>query len=283
MRRQVELNGGTGERILTDSRRVWRAGLRRVLEVAVICLILLATLSGSHVQARQPVVTAASRGRRAMSERRRPGHFRMLFIGASITAGIGAEQPSQAYPELVAGRVAKRGKPVTLTVLAHSGARVSRARRWRYPGGQNVVVVHLVTNDYLHATPIPAYRSGLETILRHLRRSSPHATLVCLGAWIRPSAVNRADLGPGIYDAVDEADCRSVGGHFIRLDDLYAHPRLHDPAPLQIGPPVTPHGGLVMVGGRRVAFHPSDAGHAAIAEVVYEELERTRALPRPTT
>lgn len=249
----------------------------------MICLILLATLSGSHAQARQPVVAASSRGRRAESGRRASRHFRMLFVGASITAGIGAQQPSQAYPQLVADRVGMRGKPVTLTVIAQTGARVSRAMRWRYPGGQNVIVVHLSTNDYLHATPIPVYKSDLDTILRHLRRSSPQATLVCLGAWVRPSAVNRDHLGPAVYDAMDQGDCRSFGGHYIPLDNLYIHPRLHDPAPLQVGPPLPSHQGTVIVAGRRVAFHPSDAGHAAIALVVDEELGRTHALPRATT
>ncbi|HEX4213122.1 MAG TPA: SGNH/GDSL hydrolase family protein, partial [Candidatus Dormibacteraeota bacterium] len=209
---------------------------------------------------------------------RRP--YRMLFVGASITAGVGAETQSQSFPYVLAGEVEKKVGQVRLTIIASSGAPVHRALPWRYPSGQDVIVVHLATNDFLDGTELPAYKSELETILQRFRAGSPHAAMVCLGTWSAPDAVNKLGLGPSAYDAIDKGDCDSVNGHFIPLQPLFEQPKLHNPAPLALAPRLLL--GMRDVGGKDVAFHPSAAGHAAIAESVYDTLVQADALRPPT-
>lgn len=208
-----------------------------------------------------------------------PRPFRMLFVGASITAGVGAQTEAESFPHVLGDAVEKKVGPVRLTIIAASGAPVKEALPWRYPGGQDVIIVHLATNDFLDGTELPTYKTKLGRILEHFRAGSPHATLVCLGTWSSPTAVNKIGLGPSAYDAIDKGECESVGGHFIPLQPLFEQPKLHNPAPLTAQPRLLL--GVRDVGGDDVAFHPSAAGHAAIAEAIYDALVQADALHPP--
>lgn len=268
-----------------SSARTWWAQARValiLLLVLALCLAVSARSNGGRPSAHRTdqILAASTRGRHRVSRHPRRPLFRMLFVGASVTSGVGAESPADAYPQKVAAGVRRRVGRVRVTVVAQSGAQVTRAMRWRFPVHQNVVVVHLITNDFLHGTPLSLYSIDLDRVLHRLRRGSPHATLICLGAWANPSTVNRSGLGPGLYDLMAKEDCQGFGGHFEPLRGIFMKPGMHDPATLQIGPPL-PHSLGILVRGRRVAFHPGDAGHEAIALVVYGELERTDALKRP--
>jgi lysophospholipase L1-like esterase len=207
-----------------------------------------------------------------------PQPFRMLFVGASITAGVGATAPAQSFPYLLGTEIARALGPTQTTVMAIPGAPVSAALLWDFPTDQNLIVVHLATNDYLQNTPVPLYRSELETLLRRLRAGSPHATLVCLGAWAASGAPNGEGVTPAAYNAADSAACGSVRGHFLGLQSLFGQTRLHDPLPLGASGQLPALPGIYHVGDKLVGFHPSDAGDAAIAQAIYGVLERVNSL-----
>jgi lysophospholipase L1-like esterase len=204
--------------------------------------------------------------------------YRMLFVGASITAGIGATSTAASFPYVLADEVQRVVGPVQVTVVATPGAPVRTALQWSLPADQNLVVVHLATNDFLQGTPVLVYQSELLTLLRRIRAGSPHATLVCLGAWASPDQLNAEDEGPAAYNDADQAACQAEGGYFVPLQQFFGQRRLHDPMPLGTSPELRAVLGVYDLGGRTVAFHPSDAGDAAIAQAIYGVLERTNAL-----
>lgn len=256
--------------------------LRPLLTGCCLAAVMALVLSSCAALGPPQESTATIGGRPYGVSQPRTRPYRMLFVGASITAGVGAQTEAESFPYVLGDAVEKKVGPVRLTVIASSGAPVREALLWRYPGGQDVIVAHLATNDFLDGTELPVYKTRLETILERFRTGSPHATLVCLGTWSSPTSVNKIGLGPSAYDAIDKGDCESVGGRFVPLQPLYDQARLHNPAPPALASQPRLLLGLRHVGGKDVAFHPSAAGHAAIAEAIYDALVEADALHPPT-
>lgn len=196
---------------------------------------------------------------------------RVLFVGASVTRGYYSTEAGGAYPAELDHLLIAGGRPVRATIVAHPGARVSEAAAWPLPRGQNIVVIHLVTNDFRRSTPLSAYRASYDRLLEGLRRYSPRARLLCLGDWGPAVAVNEADVAAVDYDAVVKSACQARGGAFVPLSQVYADSRNRGPA----GRP-TPF-------GRSDRFHPTDTGQLAIAQTALAGLDGNppaEALPR---
>ncbi|HEX4213161.1 MAG TPA: SGNH/GDSL hydrolase family protein [Candidatus Dormibacteraeota bacterium] len=234
--------------------------------------------SGAGGATRTSTSGSAAAESQASPEQETPQPYRMLFVGASITAGIGATSTADSFPYLLGAEVRKMVGPVEETVVATPGAPVRVALRWPLPTDQDLVVVHMATNDFLRGTPLPLYQSDLLTLLRRIRAGSPHATLVCLGAWASPDQLNVDDQGPAAYNQADQADCQAEGGYYVPLQRFFGQRRLHDPMPVGTSPELRAVLGVYHLGGRTVAFHPSDAGNDAIAQAIYGVLERNDSL-----
>lgn len=189
------------------------------------------------------------------------GTSRALFVGASVTRGYYSTAVDYAYPAELDRLLRAGGRPVWATVVAHPGARVAEAAAWPLAGGQDIVVVHLVTNDFRRSTPLGAYRASYDRLLGRLRRGSPRAHLLCLGDWGPPVALNEIGVPAVDYDAVIDAACEDRGGVFVPLSQLYADLWNRGPAgrPTALGP--------------SDAFHPNDAGQLAIARTALAGLD----------
>lgn len=97
------------------------------------------------------------------------------FVGASVTRGWYVSAAADAFPQRTSELLAQRGQDVRWTVVARPGATVDVADGWQPPRGENVVVVHIVSNDFLYGTPLAGYRAGYRALLAHVRRASPRS------------------------------------------------------------------------------------------------------------
>lgn len=228
----------------------WSGAWRVVLAGGVSLLVAALVAAGT------PRVVAAPAGRPAL---------RLLFVGASITAGDYANSPAQAYPALVAARLHAEGYAVHLRVVAHPGATAEMARHWNLEVPSDVLVVHLVTNDFARNSRLSTYRTAYRQVLAELRHSSARARLVCLGGWDNPRAVNRTGVSAGRYDQVAQAACKAAGGRYLDISGVYLQRADRGPA------------GMVTTMGVRDGFHPNDRGHQRLAAAVLGALD----LPRP--
>ncbi|MBO0701756.1 MAG: SGNH/GDSL hydrolase family protein, partial [Candidatus Dormibacteraeota bacterium] len=140
------------------------------------------------------------------------------------------------------------------------GASVFDALRWPYPGDQQVIVVHLITNDFLYGTSLVRYQQALRQVLVDLRERSPEANLICLGTWQRPGMVNRARVPLQSFDAAAREGCASEHGEFVPLDRIFATPGSRGPA------------GQDTPWGPTDGFHPNDVGAQMIANAVLAEI-----------
>jgi acyl-CoA thioesterase I len=104
----------------------------------------------------------------------------VVWLGDSTAAGVGASGPARALPRQVADRL---GRPVRLTVLARSGARVADVLRLQLPAlsalKPDVVLISVGANDATHFTWRSRFRRDYSRLLSGLPASV--ATVVLLG------------------------------------------------------------------------------------------------------
>ncbi|HSH59000.1 MAG TPA: GDSL-type esterase/lipase family protein, partial [Acidimicrobiales bacterium] len=97
------------------------------------------------------------------------GGLRMVWLGDSTAAGVGADDPDGALPRQVAARL---GRPVQLTVLAKSGAKVEELIAQQLPRVSSlepdVVVLSVGANDVVHFTSKDSFTSRYRRLLDQL-------------------------------------------------------------------------------------------------------------------
>jgi acyl-CoA thioesterase I len=211
--------------------------------------------SGQAVSAARPAPTLQQRPGAATAQ-----SVRLLFVGASVTAGYDAADPAHAYPDLVASHLRAAGWKVVVHVVARPGATAAAADAWNLEVPSDVVVVHLVTNDFARNTPLSTYQATYGDVISRVRQSSPHARLVCLGGWDNPTSLNRGAIAAERYNQVARAVCSAQEGTYVDLSALYLERADH-------GPP-----GAVTTGGLKDSFHPNNRGHQQLAASVVKAL-----------
>lgn len=103
---------------------------------------------------------------------------RVVWLGDSTAAGVGASGPAGALPRQVASAAVH---PVALTVLAVSGDRVADVLAGQVgavPAGTDTVYVSVGANDTVHLTRAGDFRRDYEAVLAAL---PPGADAVLLG------------------------------------------------------------------------------------------------------
>jgi lysophospholipase L1-like esterase len=264
----------------------------RFLARAGVALLLLTAVAAVGVQAsnlRLPsahptrVVAAQSlrwRPRQVQVLPAAPGGssstLRVLIVGASVSHGLGASAPSHDYASDLARMLQRQtGRSVELTVWSRPGARIAASDGWSLPPGQRIVIVQLITNDFIGATPLLVYQQQLSALIDRVRDTSPHASLLCLGAWEPAYAVNRVGIPVVAYNSIERQSCAAHGGSYLSPSPIFQHTAWRGPA------------GRVTAFGRGDNFHPNHQGHLHLAEAILAQLRKEHALPAgggtPTT
>lgn len=234
-----------------------RGGLRRrgavLLGLCVLSACLVPADAAQHVGAPAPKPVRAA-------PPAAPLH--VLYVGASITRGWFATTGSETYPVVLNRLLRTRGRQVHPTVIAQSGVEAAQTLGWELPPAQDVVVVQVVTNDFLYSVPLASFRASYEALLGRIRATSPRADLVCMGAWSAPGTANALGFKTADYDGVVRSGCQERAGSFVRLAGLFTQPGARGPSGRQ-----TPY-------GYADTFHPNDMGQVLIAGEALAGLDR---------
>lgn len=187
--------------------------------------------------------------------------LRMVWLGDSTAAGVGATDPDRAIPRSVAAAL---GRPVELTSLAVSGDRmadvvadqVGELARLR----PDVVLVSIGANDVVHLTSRADFRSGYDDLVAAIPDG---ALLVLLGvpdmgapARYLPPLRGVAALRGRQLDAVTQDVARDHDAVYVDIAG-------------ETGPTMRSDTGRYFAEDR---YHPSDAGYALWADAVLEQL-----------
>jgi acyl-CoA thioesterase-1 len=101
----------------------------------------------------------------------------VLFIGTSLTAGLGLE-PDSAYPQQLQRKIDAAGLPyqtVNAGVSGETSAGLLRRLDWVLQRPAGVIVVETGANDGLRGLPVAATRATIGQILDRIRRDQPAA------------------------------------------------------------------------------------------------------------
>ena len=162
---------------------------------AVIALSALASACGEHaaaasardsIPAASPRPADAERSLATVPDRRNgtaaaaAAGPRVLFIGTSLTAGLGLD-PSDAFPEVTGRMLDSAGHPARIVNAGVSGETSAGARSrigWVLREPADVIVIETGANDGLRGLPVSAARENIQAILDSVRLKQPSARVL---------------------------------------------------------------------------------------------------------
>ena len=249
---------------LTADRRLVRFARRGSLAVATVAagaVVVLAVeiqlaRSGTRLPDRQLVLDRAGSGRR------------VVWLGDSTAAGVGASAPARALPSQVVDGLA--ASDASVAVLAVSGARVADVLADQVPKvaglRPDLVLVSVGANDTIHLTGRGAFRHSYEEVVRALPAGVPVVLLGVpdMGAIPRFAQPLRAVAGWRGRNL--DGEVRRVA---VATGAVYAD--IAGPT----GPPFRRDPGRYFAADD---FHPSDDGYGLWADAVLKVLRRSSLL-----
>ncbi|GJG88271.1 hypothetical protein tb265_34520 [Gemmatimonadetes bacterium T265] len=183
--------------------------------------------AASAVETSSPASTAAASAP-ATAPATHDARPRVVFLGTSLTAGLGLD-PDSAYPAVVGRLAAAAGTPIEVVNAGISGETSAGALRrvdWVLREPADVVVVETGANDGLRGQSADSLRANLDAILARVRRDRPAARV----ALVQMEAPR--NFGPGYtsrFHAVFPAAARAGGVVLFPflLDGVVGVPRLN--------------------------------------------------------
>ena len=118
---------------------------------------------------------------------------RLLFVGTSLTAGMGLE-PEQAYPALIARRIDSLGLPYEVDNAGYSGETSAGALRrvdWLVRTPVHVLVLETGANDGLRGLGVDSMRANIQAIIDRVRATSPNVRILLVGMEAPPNLGTR--------------------------------------------------------------------------------------------
>jgi lysophospholipase L1-like esterase len=192
---------------------------------------------------------------------------RYVALGDSTVEGVGASGPDLNYVSRLHARLRARYPNARVTNLGVGGAtsadvmsaQLERAIKLR----PDVVTLSIGPNDITSGVPVARYEQNLEDILGRLRRETAALIVVNLipDLAVTPRFAKSPHVGLVGRQAVqfNETLARKGREHGVALVDLYLASREEVPRqPMLLW---------------RDGYHPSDAGYARWAELMWEGIE----------
>lgn len=199
-----------------------------------------------------------SRSARQSAAQGPPARHRILVLGDSLALGMGASDSAHGFAFVLYRAVLARDPTAEITNVAVSGARVEDVLDHELPRARTAAATDIWVcvggNDVTRGTGTTRFATEYEALLAAIGRRWPRARLAVFGV----PDVSRSPLFAGAANreiktlaAADNAATRSAARrHHAVFIDLFA-----------LGPHVVPARDFAADN-----FHPSDAGHQAIAD-----------------
>lgn len=191
--------------------------------------------------------------------------FNFVVLGDSTSAGLGAGRPDEAYPTLLARRLAAdTGRRVRLTVLGVSGARTRDVLRDQVPQvaglDPDLVFIGIGANDVTHLTSLASVRDDMREILESVRATGAEVAVagapdMRVYAWHQPLRWITYLRGRQVTDAIEEVG-REQGVAVVELAEKTGHFFAEQPE----------------THFSEDEFHPSEVGYRRWADAIYPVL-----------
>ena len=211
-----------------------------------VALLLLGACSGDENSD-----SAARAGDSASTDSIPAASRRLLFVGTSLTAGLGLET-EEAYPALIARRIDSLGLPYHVDNAGYSGETSAGALRridWLVRQPVDVFVLETGANDGLRGLSVDSMRANIQAIIDRVRAASPNVRILLIGMEAPPN------LGPRYT-----SEFRKVFPELAERNDAILLPFLLE--------------GVAAVDSLNQGdgIHPNAAGSRRLAETVWSAL-----------
>jgi acyl-CoA thioesterase I len=178
----------------------------------------------------------------------------VVFLGDSITAGYGLENPAaEAYPALIQAKISAAGRPYRVVNAGVSGDTTAGGLRrldWIFRQRVDVLVIALGGNDGLRGVNPGVTRDNLQAIIDHARQRQPAIRIVLAG--MQMPANMSGEFMQNFRDIFPELAARnSVGLVPFLLEGVGAVPELN----------------------QSDLIHPTAQGQSVIAATVWKYLQ----------
>ncbi|HEY9450114.1 MAG TPA: arylesterase [Gemmatimonadaceae bacterium] len=113
-----------------------------------------------------------------------------MFVGTSLTAGLGLADPDEAYPALIQGKLDSLGlnyRVVNAGVSGETSAGALKSIGWLMRAPADVVVIETGANDGLRGLSVQALRANMQGIIDSVRATHPDARIVIAGMEAPPN------------------------------------------------------------------------------------------------
>lgn len=181
-----------------------------------------------------------------------PG-LRVVFLGTSLTAGLGLDRPGDRWPERIGALADSAGLAVHVVNAGVSGDTSAGGLRrldWLLSEPLDVLVVELGANDGLRGHSPEALEENLRTIIRTTRERSPGTRIVLAGMEAPPNlGADYTERFRAVFPRVAEETGVSLIPFL--LEGVAGEPELNQPD----------------------GIHPTPAGHRRMARTAWPILE----------
>lgn len=249
-----------------------RRGLRRILVISIAVPVVSIAVLAVEVELARRGENLPDGVPYPLSGRVGSGDgpaVRMVWLGDSTAAGVGASSVDATLPRQVATQVSQAsGRPIQLLGLAVSGARIADVRDeqvGKVPADADIVLISIGSNDVTHVTRKAAFRSTYDEVVSRLPEG---AEVVLLGV---------PDFGAPPRLAQPLRAATAVRGRTIDgsvADVARANRFGYVDIAAETGPTFRRQPGRMFADD---GYHPSDAGYTLWADAVVPVVEEVLA------
>jgi acyl-CoA thioesterase-1 len=114
----------------------------------------------------------------------------VVFVGTSLTAGLGLPDPDEAYPALIQRKIDSLGlnyRVVNAGVSGETSAGALKSIGWLMRSPASVVVIETGANDGLRGLSVEGLRANIQGIIDTVRAAHPDARIVLAGMEAPPN------------------------------------------------------------------------------------------------
>ncbi|HTE45201.1 MAG TPA: arylesterase [Gemmatimonadaceae bacterium] len=182
--------GDGGKRRMRQMRQMrqmrdrWRTKQRSAVGLLAACLFACTKRPDARQPTDSATVAASSKSNgpaaSPVSRARATVRPTVLFVGTSLTAGLGLE-PDSAFPMLIQRKIDSAGLAFDVVNAGVSGETSSGLLDrldWLLRANFDVMVLETGANDGLRGIPVVALRSNLETALDRIKAKRPDARIL---------------------------------------------------------------------------------------------------------
>lgn len=171
--------------------------------------LLLAACGGSQGDVTRTPVRRPDSGEAAPAPGALPAHPTIVFLGTSLTAGLGLD-PDSAYPALIQKKIDSAGldyRVVNAGVSGESSAGALRRIDWILRQPPAILIIETGANDGLRGQDPDSIRANIHGMVARVREKSPSTTIVLARMEAMPTlGATYVTRFSGIFPAVAQAE-----------------------------------------------------------------------------